>query len=83
MEKRKTNRNWLLFRIVIPAFREVNIFTRTARKTTALGPMMVATVADKLWGWRVEVIDENNYKRGPRDKEGLPDHKILQDENPA
>ena len=83
MEKRKTDRKWLLFRIIIPAFKEINIFTRTAKTTTALGPIMVATVADKLWGWRVEVIDENNYRKGPRDKEGLPDHKILQNENPA
>lgn len=49
---------------------------------TALGPIMVATSANKLWGWRVEVIDENNY-RGPRDSQGLPDHCALQKENPA
>ncbi len=83
MEKRGIDRNWRLLRIVIPAFSEINIFTRIAKITTALGPIMVATAADKLWGWRVEVIDENNYCRGPRDKEGLPDHKVLQDENPA
>jgi len=80
----KTNKNdWPLVRFVIPAFPEVNIFTRQAKKTTALGPIMVATVANKLWGWRVEVIDENNYKRGPRDKQDLPDHLTLQRENPA
>ena len=83
MEKRETDKNWRLFRIVIPAFSEINIFTRVARKTTALGPIMVATAADKLWGWRVEVIDENNYRRGPRDKKGLLDHKVLQGENRA
>ncbi len=77
------NRNgWPLIRFVVPIFPEVNIFTRQARLTTALGPIMVATVADKLWGWRVEVIDENNY-RGPRNKQGLPDHLVLQKENPA
>ena len=46
-----------LFRLIIPAFPEVNIFSRVAKKTTALGPIMVATAASKLWGWRVEVID--------------------------
>ena len=79
----KTDKNeWPLFRMVIPAFPEINIFTRQAKKTTALGPIIVATVANKLWGWRVEVIDENNY-RGPRDNQGLSDHTILQKQNPA
>jgi len=72
-----------LFRIVIPAYLGVNIFTRQAKKTTALGPILVATVANKLEGWQVEVIDENNYRRGPRDSQGLPDHAVLQKENPA
>lgn len=75
--------DWPLFRMVIPAFPEINIFTQQAKKTTALGAIMVATVANKLWGWRVEVIDENNYKRGPRDEQKLPDHVALQKENPA
>ena len=83
MEKREMDRKWRLFRVIIPAFSEINIFTRIARKTTALGPIMVATVADKILGWRVEVIDENNYRKGPRDKNGLPDHRTLQEENPA
>jgi len=79
-----TNRNdWPLIRFIIPAFPEVNIFTRQARVTTALGPVMVATAANKVWGWRVEVIDENNYHGGPRDNQGLPDHSVLQKENPA
>ena len=79
-----TNRNdWPLVRFIIPAFPEVNIFTRQARVTTALGPVMVATAANKVWGWRVEVIDENNYHGGPRDNQGLPDHLVLQKENPA
>jgi len=77
--KRKT---WPLLRLVIPAFPEVNIFTGFAKKMTALGPIMVATAASKVWGWRVEVVDENNYQ-GPRDSQGLPDHKVLQDRDPA
>jgi len=74
---------WPLFRLVIPAFPEVNIFSRVARKTTALGPVMVATAASKLWGWRVEVIDENNCTGAPLDESGLPDHRTLQAERPA
>ena len=83
MEKKKRDKEWLLFRIIIPIFPEINIFTRIARKTTALGPIMLGTAADKLWGWRVEIIDENNYHSGPRDKENMPDHRALQEENPA
>jgi len=71
-----------LFRMIIPAFPRINIFTRAAGKITALGPVLVATSASKMWGWRVEIIDENNY-RGPRDKSGFPDHEALQKENPA
>lgn len=83
MEKREMDRKWRLFRVIIPAFSGINIFTRIARKITALGPIMVATAADKILKWRVEVIDENNYRGGPFDKDGLPDHKTLQEENPA
>lgn len=71
-----------LFRMIIPAFPRINIFSKAASTITALGPVLVATSASKMWGWRVEIIDENNY-RGPRDKRGLPDHEILQKENPA
>ena len=78
------NKNdWPLFRMIIPAFPEVNIFTRQAKKTTALGAIIVATAANKLWGWQVEVIDENNYRKGPRDSNELPDHIVLQRERPA
>jgi len=83
MTKTTDKNGWPLFRMIIPAFPEVNIFSRQARKTTALGPIMVATAANKLWGWRVEVIDENNYGKGPRDNSGLPDQAVLQRENPA
>lgn len=76
-------KNQPLFRLVIPAFPEVNIFSRVAKITTALGPIMVATAASKLWGWRVEVIDENNCKGAPLDENGFPDHRALQAERPA
>jgi len=78
----ETNK-WPLVRIVVPAFPRINIFTPLAPKTTALGPILVATVINKMWGIRVEVIDENNFRRGPRDKNYLPDHSILQKERPA
>jgi len=74
---------WPLFRMIIPAVPGVTIFTGQSKRTTALGPIMVATAANRLWGWRVEVIDENDYKRGPKDSNGLPDHIVLQRENPA
>jgi len=83
MKEIKRNGKWPLFRMIIPAFREINIFTPIANKITALGPIIIATVADKLWGWRAEVIDENNFHKGPRDGQDLPDHKTLQRENPA
>lgn len=82
MTKTINGNGWPLVRFVIPAVPELNIFTKQAKITTALGPIMVATSANKLWGWRVGVIDENNY-RGPRNSQGLPDHLTLQKENPA
>lgn len=71
-----------LLRLVAPAFPEVNVFSRYASKMASLGLIMVATVANKVWGWRVEVVDENNF-RGLRDKRGLPDHCALQKERIA
>lgn len=82
MIKLEEKSDWPLIRFIIPGFPEVNVFSYYAQKTTSLGPIMVATAANKVWGWRVEVIDENNYK-GPCDKDGLPDHERLQRENPA
>lgn len=71
-------------RIVIPAYPAFNIYSRIARKTTALGPVTVATVAREVPGWDVEVIDENNYQRsGPVTEIGLPDHASLQELRPA
>ncbi|MCK5011053.1 MAG: cobalamin-dependent protein [Deltaproteobacteria bacterium] len=74
---------WPLFRLIVPAFPELNIFTRVANQMTALGPVVVATAASKLWGWRVEVIDENNCKSAPKDENGFVDHRTLQAQNPA
>jgi len=69
-------------RIIIPAFPEINIFTRQAKRTTALGPVVLATVINPQ-GFRVEIIDENNYHGGPKNSNELPDHVTLQKESPA
>jgi len=50
-------------RIVVPAYPAFNIYSRVAKQTTALGPVCVATVVNKMAGWDVEVIDENNFNR--------------------
>ncbi len=72
------------FRMVVPAYPAFNVYSAVARRTTALGPLLIATIVNKLPGWDVEVIDENNYRRyGPRDALGLPDHEILQRIRPA
>ena len=72
------------FRVVAPAYPAFNIYSRVAAKTTALGPVCVATAAAMTERWDVEVIDENNYRRyGPRDSKGLPDHKTLQRMRPV
>ena len=68
-----------IFRLVIPGFPTFNIYSSVARYTTALGPVMIATVVSKMPGWEVEVIDENNYhRRGPKDDSSRPDHAALQ-----
>lgn len=73
------------FRIVVPVFPNFNIYTSLASHTTSVGPVCVATNADKLDRWDVEVIDENNChgRFCPRDKNNLPDHEQLQKERPA
>jgi radical SAM superfamily enzyme YgiQ (UPF0313 family) len=76
-------------KIITPACTQFNIYKHQLRRTTALGPIYVATAADKLPNWRAEVIDENNChskigrKCCPKDKNGLPDHKRLQEKDPA
>ena len=50
---------------------------------TALGPICVATAVHDIDHWDAEVIDENNYRTGPTDASGRPDHRALQQERPA
>ncbi len=73
-----------LLRIVAPAYPAFNIYSRIARKTTALGPVCIASAADEMEGWDVEVIDENNLGRyGPRGHSRGADHALLQEKRPA
>ncbi|MFA6274339.1 MAG: radical SAM protein [Candidatus Paceibacterota bacterium] len=72
--------SWPLIRFIIPMYPELNIYSGTM--ITSLGPISVATSADKIMGLRVEVIDENIYT-GPLDQDGFPDHAKLQEESPA
>ncbi|MDI9431420.1 MAG: radical SAM protein [Planctomycetota bacterium] len=72
-----------LLRIVVPAYPTFNIYSRIACKTTALGPVCVATAAREIGGWDAEVIDENNLGRyGPRGAVGA-DHQVLQAQRSA
>lgn len=79
------NKKRYLFRIIVPIFPNFNIYTFAANKTTSVGPIYVATAANKLESWDVEVIDENNChgKFYPRDKHKKLDHIALQNERPA
>ena len=71
-------------RIVIPAYPAFNIYSRIARRTTALGAVCVASAANKMEKWDVEVIDENNLgKFGPRSDTTGADHEFLQRQRPA
>ncbi len=72
------------FRIIIPAYPAFNIYSHIAKKTTALGPVCVATAINKKEKWDVEVIDENNLRRfGPKASTGGADHEFLQRKRPA
>lgn len=79
------NRKRFRFRLFIPAFPNFNIYTSLANHTTSIGPIYVATNANKLDHWDVEVIDENNChgRFYPRDQNKRLDHMQLQKERPA
>ncbi|MDP2923705.1 MAG: radical SAM protein [Candidatus Omnitrophota bacterium] len=71
-------------RIVIPAYPAFNIYSHIARQTTALGPVCVASAANEMEGWDVEVIDENNLRLyGTRSDDGGANHEFLQRLRPA
>ena len=71
-------------RLIIPAYPSFNIYSHVARRTTALGPVCVASVVNEMGGWDVEIIDENNFSRyGPKTAGGEADHAFLQQLRPA
>lgn len=70
-------------RIICPAYPTFNIYSRPAKVMTALGPVCIATAVSDIPGWDAEVIDENNYQRGPTDSGGRPDHDAMQRIRPA
>lgn len=71
-------------RIIIPAYPAFNVYSYIARQTTALGPVCVASVVNKMEDWEVEVIDENNLGQyGPKDEAGGANHEFLQSIRPA
>jgi len=66
-------------RIIIPAYPAFNVYSYIAKRTTALGPLCVASAVGEMDGWDVEVIDENNLRLyGPRSNSGGADHEFLQ-----
>ena len=70
-----------LLRIIAPAYPAFNIYSFVADKTTAVGPLYVATSAKEVSGWDVEVIDENNLRRfGPKDPYRGADHMSYNNE---
>lgn len=71
-------------RIIVPAYPAFNIYSGIAKRTTALGPVCVASVANEMGGWDVEVIDENNLRLyGPKGESEGADHQFLQLHRPA
>jgi len=74
----------LRLRIIIPVYPAFNIYSHLANKTTALGPVCVASAANEMEGWDAEIIDENNLRRhGPRSDSVGADHEFLQRIRPA
>lgn len=79
-----TSRKRHRIRIIVPAYPAFNIYSFIASRTTALGPICVATSVNEMEGWDVEVIDENNLRRyGPRGDSRGADHEFLQQQRPA
>ena len=71
-------------RIIDPAYPAFNIYSHIAKRTTALGPVSVATCANEVEGWDVEVVDENNLRLyGPKSPSGGADHDFLQRQRQA
>jgi anaerobic magnesium-protoporphyrin IX monomethyl ester cyclase len=73
-----------LFRVIIPSYPKFNIYSYLVNKTTALGPIYIASSANELSEWEVEVIDENNFRKRNLIKDnGELNHELLQEARPA
>ncbi|HAZ09647.1 MAG: hypothetical protein A2047_03570 [Omnitrophica bacterium GWA2_41_15] len=71
-------------RVIAPAYPAFNIYSYVAARTTALGPVCVATSVNEMGKWDAEVIDENNLRRyGPKLISGGADHEFLQSHRPC
>ena len=71
-------------RLIVPGYPALNIYSHVASRTTALGPVCVATAVKEMEGWDAEVIDENNLKKYyPQDDSGGLDHLALQKKRTA
>lgn len=78
-----TSKKRYRLRIIDPAYPAFNVYSYSARRTTPLGPVCVATSVNEMEGWDVEVIDENNLRwYGPKAVKGA-DHEFLQRLRPA
>jgi len=52
-----------LFRMVIPRYPAFNVYSHIAKKTTALGPLCVATSVSRMPGWDCRPIAGRRYSR--------------------
>ena len=67
-------------RFIAPGYPTFNIYSAIARHTTALGPVLLASVVSRTTQWDVEIIDENSfYSRTVKTSDGYPDHTYLQE----
>lgn len=67
-------------RFIVPGYPTFNIYSSIARYTTALGPLLLASVVNQKPEWDVEVIDENNFTAHVvKTPDGYPDHSLLQE----
>ena len=63
-----------LLRLISPKFPKVNVYSRI--HMPPLGLLYVGASVEKAGGWRVEIIEENNYR-------GELNHEKLQEKEPA
>lgn len=67
-------------RFIVPGYPTFNIYSSIAKHTTALGPLLLASVVKQKPEWEVEVIDENNFSaHAVKTPDGYPDHLYLQE----